>query len=403
MNLPPPPGRQVPCAAAGWGCDGPAPAGRRPFAIGEHRGLEPLEIRYQFLGRPVAGLRVLIETGRDDSIQGGKLHRRCRGHGGRLDLQHPRDRRGRGRGLEGIRPGRHLVDQHAKRKQIGPEVDLLAPGLLGRHVRGRAEHRAGLGQVGLRRGVGPRDAEVENLDDAGRRAEDVLGFQIAVHDTVHVGGGQRPGELCRDVDDLVRRQRTALQQRAQGRAGHVLARQIERVVDLLERVDRGDPRMGQRCGRPGLLAQPFAAGRIAAQARGERLERHAPRQPHVIGQIHHPHPAAADLLADQIGADLAAFERLTRLVHEQVRRRLVRRRFDEAARAVVRRQQRRDLGPQRRVAGAGLVEEGVPVPGVALERGVEHRAHLRPLFRRHRCAPLQALVRATHGPGSTGA
>ena len=49
-------------------------------------------------------------------------------------------------------------------------------------------------------------AEVEHLDVAVAPDHDVLGLDVAMHDAVRVGGGERAGDLAADVDDGVERQ-----------------------------------------------------------------------------------------------------------------------------------------------------------------------------------------------------
>ena len=44
------------------------------------------------------------------------------------------------------RGGGHFVEDHAERKQIGAGVQLFAAGLLGRHIRDRADGAAGAGE-----------------------------------------------------------------------------------------------------------------------------------------------------------------------------------------------------------------------------------------------------------------
>jgi hypothetical protein len=67
-------------------------------------------------------------------------------------------------------------------------------------------------------------------------------------------------------------------------------------------------------------------------------------------------------------------------------------RLHEIARAIVGVEQRRDLGPQPRIAGTGLVKKGPTLFRVTSQRGIEDPAHLPPLFRFHR---LSELLRRT--------
>ena len=79
--------------------------------------------------------------------------------GGSLDST-ARHRVGRRRALERALAGAHLVEHAAEREQVGAGVHALPAHLLGRHVAGRAEHGAGVGDRGAcrRRLLEPADA-----------------------------------------------------------------------------------------------------------------------------------------------------------------------------------------------------------------------------------------------------
>ena len=72
-------------------------------------------------------------------------------------------------------------------------VDRLALDLLGRHVLGRADHQAGLREVGVLDRLG--DAEVGDLHPAVAAQQDVGGLHVAVHEPGAVGGVERLGDL----------------------------------------------------------------------------------------------------------------------------------------------------------------------------------------------------------------
>ena len=75
------------------------------------------------------------------------------------------------------------MDHGADREYVGSPVELIDEPhrLLGRHVRGGAERRAG-GRALAGGAPHLRDAEVEHLHLAGAREEDVRGLQVAVDD-----------------------------------------------------------------------------------------------------------------------------------------------------------------------------------------------------------------------------
>ena len=75
-------------------------------------------------------------------------------------------------------------------------IDLQAQALLGRHVRGRAEHRACIGEVG---GLDPGDAEVHDLERAVVDQKQVGGLQVAMHHAVRMRVRERRQELGHDA------------------------------------------------------------------------------------------------------------------------------------------------------------------------------------------------------------
>ena len=88
-------------------------------------------------------------------------------------------------------------------------------------ARGRARPASELGE-----------AEVEDLDAAVARDEEVLGLQVAVDDALLVRGGQAVRDLDRVVDRLARRQSAPPDARAQGLALEQLLDDVGRAVRL---------------------------------------------------------------------------------------------------------------------------------------------------------------------------
>ena len=93
-----------------------------------------------------------------------------------------------------------LVEDDPCRIQVGTAIGLFATELFGRHVAGRAEHRAGHGFV---RGVDLGDAEVAQLDRARLGDKDVVGLDVAVHDAAPMRMAQRLQQLTHQPHRLL--------------------------------------------------------------------------------------------------------------------------------------------------------------------------------------------------------
>src|SRR5262249_39449979 len=95
------------------------------------------------------------------------------------------------------------------------------------------------------------------------------------------------------------------------------------------------------------------------------------------------HTAAADFMADDVGADFAAGRRLARFVHQELGGNFVGRRFEKAGGCVVRVKEGNDFVPKGGIAGTGGIDDGAGSAGRAGHGVVEDRANARPLFGRH--------------------
>ncbi len=182
--------------------------------------------------------------------------------------------------VEETLPGQHLEEDDAEGPDVRPAVDRLAAGLLGRHVGRRAEEDSRLRRVGREgggvldlRGRGARrvhrlgEAEVEDLDLSVGRELHVGGLEVAVDDPLLVRGLERLGDLPRDGEGLVERERAALQPFGEVFALDELHDEGADAARLLEAVDRGDVGVLQ-LGEDLRLA---LEAREAVGVRGERL------------------------------------------------------------------------------------------------------------------------------------
>ena len=118
--------------------------------------------------------------------------------------------------MNGGSPDEHLVADDAERVEVAAAVDLaLAGGLLGRHVRRRADRHAGRGEPRSRPFASMARAMPKSvtIGAAGVGVEqDVVGLDVAVDDAALVRVGERVGDLAQDAPRLVDVQRAALVQ-----------------------------------------------------------------------------------------------------------------------------------------------------------------------------------------------
>ena len=147
------------------------------------------ELRQHLGGRAIAPVRVMRERPGDDLL-----------HVRRYILSQTADRLGRGAQnraqhrdivFPGKRPasGQHLVEHDAQRPHVGARVERIAARLLGRHVGDGAEDHPRARHVVLGRELG--ETEVQDLDDAVGRDNQVRGFDVAVDD-VRLMGAREP-------------------------------------------------------------------------------------------------------------------------------------------------------------------------------------------------------------------
>src|SRR4030095_4597495 len=96
---------------------------------------------------------------------------------------------------------------------------------------------------------------------------DVPRLQVPMDDAPIVGSLEAVGELAYDVDRLRDRKRPARQARRQGLARRQLQHETVHPRQLLEAVDRTDPRVVERRQQAGLSLEAGEAGGVP----GERL------------------------------------------------------------------------------------------------------------------------------------
>ena len=267
-----------------------------------------LEREREVAGRLEPLRRVLLEAPADDAIEGGMDG--ARRQLGRLGLENGGHGLDRGVAAERPRSREHLVQHGAEREDVRPEVRRLAAHLLGRHVSGRSEHRAG--NRGHRRhgvrqcadGFGQlRQAEVEDLHPPVGGDEDVLGLEIAMHDAALVRGGHAAGRLRGDIERDPVGQRAPQERRAERLAFEELRHDVGPALVDPHVEHRQDVGMAEGGGGQGFLFEAQHAAGVARQFRRQHLEGDVPLQAQVVGAVDHAHPAGADHGDDLVRAE----------------------------------------------------------------------------------------------------
>src|SRR5262249_5592678 len=99
------------------------------------------------------------------------------------------------------------------------------------------------------------EPEIQDLHVAARRDEQVLGLEIAVHDSLRVRGGEARACLDRIVDRLAWGNRAAREHLADILAVEELRHDVGKSVSGSEVVDREDVRMIELSGRARFLLE----------------------------------------------------------------------------------------------------------------------------------------------------
>ncbi|CAM5562379.1 hypothetical protein STENM36S_09314 [Streptomyces tendae] len=275
-------------------------AGGVEGAAGGHaaRGQQQREVLVDLLGGVGAVLRVLGEQAQDQGLERLRDLRADAAHRQRglvqVPVQHA-ERRGTG---ERDVAAEQFVQQHPEGVEVGVRADGAAHGLLRRHVGGRADGGAGVGEAG---GVGVHDggdAEVEDGDGAVLLDHDVARLEVAVDDRHGVHGAQYGAQLGGDRDGPLPRVGLVLGE-VVGEVGAVdVLHDEEQLLALAARVvHRDQAGVVDLCGHPALAHEPAAqfVGLLSGHLVGaQQLHRHAPVQAPVVGRPDLSHAALAD-------------------------------------------------------------------------------------------------------------
>jgi hypothetical protein len=127
-----------------------------------------------------------------------------------------------------------------------------------------------------------------------------------VHDAALVGRLERLGDLQRDLQRLVPRERAAREPLREVLPLDELHRQEAHTVRFVKTVDRRDARVVQRRQQLRLALEAGQPLRALREHRGQDLDRHLAVERGVERFPHHPHATLADLLDDAVVQKLAA-------------------------------------------------------------------------------------------------
>ena len=111
---------------------------------------------------------------------------------------------------------------------------------------------------------------------------------------------ERAGNVERDIERTRGRKRPAGDLLPERAAGNVLRDEQELAVDVFQRVDDGHAGMGDRGSRLGLAPQPLAQRAVGRHGRRQHLERDAPPEALILGEVHDAHAPAAEFLENRV-------------------------------------------------------------------------------------------------------
>lgn len=243
-------------------------------------------------------LRVLGEQAQHQALQRLRDLGADPAHGQRRLVQVPVQHAERGGAGERHVAAEQFVQQHPERVQVGVRADRAAHRLLGRHVGGRADRGAGVGEPG---GVGVHDgghAQVEHGDQAVLLDHHIARLEVAVDDRHGVDGAEHGAQL-RGHRDRPRPGVGVVLGEVVGEVGavHVLHDE-EQFLALAARVVHGDQAGVVDLGGHPALALEAAAQLVGLLARdlvgAQQLHGHAPVEPLVVRRPHLAHAALAD-------------------------------------------------------------------------------------------------------------
>ena len=144
--------------------------------------------------------------------------------------------------------------------------------------------------------------------DARLRQHDVGGLEIAMRDALAVRLVERVGDLDRDLQRLVERQRPFLEARGQRLALEMRHDEVVRAIDAADVVDAADVGMVQGRDGASLALEAGPQIGIASDLTRQDLDRDCPIEARVAGFVDLTHAAQPDLGSDFVRAEAACQE-----------------------------------------------------------------------------------------------
>ncbi len=243
-------------------------------------------------------LRVLGEQAQHQRLQGLGDLGADPAHGQRRLVQVPVQHAERRRAGERHVAAEQLVQEHAERVQVRVRADRAAHRLLGGHVGGRADGRAGVRQA---RGVAVHDGgdpEVQHGDRAVLVHHHVARLEVAVDDRHGVHRAQHGAQLRGHRHGPLPRVRVVFGEVVAEVGAVDVLHDEEQLLARAARVVHGDQaRVVDLCGHPALAHEAAAqlVGLLPGHLVGaQQLHRHPPVQPLVVGRPDLSHAALAD-------------------------------------------------------------------------------------------------------------
>ena len=200
--------------------------------------------------------------------------------------------------------GEALEEDGGERVDVRRGRRRLTESLLGSRVVETADETAGVGDPNALAALG--HAEVSQVYLPAIAEQDVLGLDISVYKTDRVRRVQGVGNRAKDLDHVARIKATVVHPVAQRRAPDEPHGKEELAVNFTGVVNRDDVRVVQGSDVLAFAPKPFAERLIAAELRGEYLERDLPPQRYLLGAIDDRHPADPEYVKNLVAAKRVA-------------------------------------------------------------------------------------------------